>query len=76
MKLKHSKYRNTGILFELLVRQITADTLKGGESPALPLLKKTSAICPKKTIFINSNIRSGFLIVLILGDKFFLTLII
>ena len=40
MKLKHSKYRNTGILFELLVRQITADTLKGGESPALPLLKK------------------------------------
>ena len=40
MKLKHSKYRNTGILFELLVRQITADTLKGGESPALALLKK------------------------------------
>lgn len=40
MKLKHSKYRNTGILFELLVRQITADTLKGGDSPALPLLKK------------------------------------
>ena len=40
MKLKHSKYRNTGILFELLVRQITADTLKGGESPALGLLKK------------------------------------
>jgi len=40
MKLKHSKYRNTGILFELLVRQITADTLKGGETPALDLVKK------------------------------------
>lgn len=40
MKLKHSKYRNTGILFELLVRQITADTLKGGDSQALSLLKK------------------------------------
>ena len=40
MKLKHSKYRNTGILFELLVRQITADTLKGIESPAIDLVKK------------------------------------
>ena len=26
-KLKHSKFKNTGILFELLVRQITADIL-------------------------------------------------
>jgi hypothetical protein len=40
MKIKHSKYKNTGILFELLVRQITADTLKGGDSPAIDLLKK------------------------------------
>ena len=39
MNIKHSKYRNTGILFELLVRQITADTLKEGESPAVDLLK-------------------------------------
>ena len=40
MKIKHSKYKNTGILFELLVRQITADTLKGDDSPAIGLLKK------------------------------------
>ena len=40
MKIKHSKYKNTGILFELLVRQITADTLKGGDSPAIDILKK------------------------------------
>jgi len=40
MKIKHSKYKNTGVLFELLVRQITADTLKGGDSPAIDLLKK------------------------------------
>jgi len=40
MKIKHSKYKNTGILFELLVRQITADTLKGNESPAIDILKK------------------------------------
>jgi len=39
MKIKHSKYKNTGILFELLVRQITADTLKGADSPAIDILK-------------------------------------
>jgi hypothetical protein len=40
MTIKHSKYKNTGILFELLVRQITADTLSGAESPATGILKK------------------------------------
>ena len=40
MRIKHSKYRNTGILFELLVRQITSDTLSGKESKATPILKK------------------------------------
>jgi hypothetical protein len=39
MKIKHSKYKNTGILFELLVRQITADTLSGKDSKAIDLLK-------------------------------------
>ena len=40
MKIKHSKYKNSGILFELLVRQITADTLEGKDSPIKDLLKK------------------------------------
>lgn len=40
MRIKHSKYKNTGLLFELLVHQITADTLKGGDSPAIDILKK------------------------------------
>jgi hypothetical protein len=40
MKIKHSKYKNPGILFELLVRQITADTLEGKDSPIKGLLKK------------------------------------
>jgi hypothetical protein len=40
MKIKHSKYKNSGILFELLVRQITADTLEGKDSPVKELLKK------------------------------------
>ena len=35
--IKHSKVKNTGVLFELLVRQITADTLNGVEQP--PALK-------------------------------------
>jgi hypothetical protein len=40
MNIKHSKYKNTGILFELLVRQITADTLSGKDSKATNILKK------------------------------------
>jgi hypothetical protein len=40
MNIKHSKYKNTGILFELLVRQVTSDTLNGGSSPALNIIKK------------------------------------
>lgn len=31
-KLRHSKFRNTGILFELLTKQITADIIAGNES--------------------------------------------
>lgn len=39
MRIKHSKIKNTGILFELLVRQITSDTLKGIDSSAIKLLR-------------------------------------
>ena len=40
MKIKHSKYKNTGILFELLVRQATSDTLNGTDSAAIDLIKR------------------------------------
>ena len=40
MAIKHSKYRNTGILFELLVRQTTSDLLNNQDSKAVKLLKK------------------------------------
>ena len=40
MQVKHSKYKNTGILFELLVRQITTDTLENKTSPAKDILQK------------------------------------
>ena len=40
MKIKHSKYKNTGILFELLVRQIASDTVSGKDSAAIGIVKK------------------------------------
>ena len=40
MKVKHSKYKNTGILFELLTRQLTADTIAGSDPKALSIIKK------------------------------------
>jgi hypothetical protein len=40
MKIKHSKYKNTGILFELLVRQIASDTVSNKDSAAISLIKK------------------------------------
>jgi len=40
MSIKHSKFKNTGLLFELLVRQITSDTLEGKNSIAISILKK------------------------------------
>ena len=40
MKIKHSKYRNTGLIYELLVKQIASDTLSRETSPAVSILKK------------------------------------
>ena len=39
MKLKHSKYKNTGILFELLTRQLTSETIAGDSPKSLNFLK-------------------------------------
>jgi hypothetical protein len=40
MKPKHSKYKNTGILFELLTRQITSETISNNNPKAVGILKK------------------------------------
>jgi hypothetical protein len=40
MKVKHSKFKNTGILFELLVRQVASDTVSGKDSAAINLIRK------------------------------------
>jgi hypothetical protein len=38
--IKHSKYKNTGILFELLVRQATSDLMSNTDSKAIKIFKK------------------------------------
>ena len=48
-KLKHSKIKNTGILFELLTRQITADVLAGKSTKSVKIVKK----------FFNENTELG-----------------
>jgi hypothetical protein len=37
---KHSKFKNTGILFELLVRQVTSDMMSNQDSKAVSIIKK------------------------------------
>ena len=39
-KIKHSKIKNTGLLFEILTRQVTADILNNKKSKSVNLLKK------------------------------------
>ena len=39
-KIKHSKYKNTGMLFELLTRQITSDIISENESIAIQILRR------------------------------------
>ncbi len=39
MRIKHNKLRNTGLLFELLSKQITSDILSGKDSPAVSIVK-------------------------------------
>ncbi len=40
MRIKHSKFKNTGLIYELLVKQLAADTLNNQESPAIGILKQ------------------------------------
>ena len=38
--LKHNKVKNTGILFELLVRKVASEIMNNTNSKALPVIKK------------------------------------
>ena len=68
MSVKHSKIKNTGILFELLVRQVTIDALEGNEekSKATDILKKYFVKTELgkeykiyETLFKNKNLSEG-----------------
>ena len=39
-KLKHSKYKNTGILFEMLVRKLTSETMSSNKTVTIDIIKK------------------------------------
>ena len=40
MRIKHSKYKNTGLLYELLARQITSDLVERKNPPAVAIFRK------------------------------------
>ena len=39
-RIKHSKVKNTGLIFELLVRQVASDTMNNRDSKALNVIKR------------------------------------
>jgi len=39
-KLKHKKIKNTGLIYEFLIRQVTSDVLKGAMPSSLDIIKK------------------------------------
>ena len=64
-RAKHSKIKNSGILFELLTRQITADILNSGKSAAIKLIRtyfKENTELGKEiqlyNILVNKNFKS------------------
>lgn len=73
-KSTHSKIKNTAILFELLTRQVAADTIKGVEnSPALGIIKeyfKSNSVLAKELVLYqtlinekyNSNEKAAYLV--------------
>lgn len=63
-KSTHSKIKNTAILFELLTRQVAADTIKGvDKSPALALIRehfKPNAILTKELMLYQTLMNEKF----------------
>lgn len=62
-KTTHSKYKNTGLLFELLVRQVTSDSMAGKNSPAIEIIKeffKKGSSLSKEVIIYQTLLRTKF----------------
>jgi len=63
-KSTHSKIKNTAILFELLTRQVAADTIKGiDKSPALAIIKeyfKSNSVVAKELVLYQTLVNEKF----------------
>jgi len=62
-KTTHSKYKNTGLLFELLVRQVTSDSMAGKTSPAIAIIKeffKKGSSLSKEAVIYQTLLRTKF----------------
>ena len=62
-KTTHSKYKNTGLLFELLVRQVTSDSMAGKNSPAIAIIKeffKKGSSLSKEVVIYQTLLRTKF----------------
>ena len=58
-KLKHSKYKNTGILFEMLVRKLTSETLTSNKSVTIDIIKKTITTIEIASMALPTSIPPG-----------------
>ena len=62
-KLKHSKYKNTAILFEILVRKLTSESMTSDKSVTIDIIKKyfgkNSALSKELQLY-NSLIKEQF----------------
>jgi hypothetical protein len=71
MRIKHSKFKNSGILFELLVRQVASDTVSGKDSPAVDLIKRyfsKTELNKEYKIYqtlVNSNIDTQIIVIFV-----------
>ena len=61
--LKHSKYKNTAILFEMLVRKLTSETLTSDKTVTVEIIKKyfgKNTVLSKELQLYNSLIKESF----------------
>ena len=61
--LKHSKYKNTAILFEMLVRKLTSETLTSDKTITVEIIKKyfgKNTVLSKELQLYNSLIKESF----------------
>ena len=61
--LKHSKYKNTAILFEMLVRKLTSETLTSDKTVTVEIIKKyfgKNTVLSKELQLYNALIKESF----------------